>query len=183
MITANRARRRGYTLMEICVVLAIIIIVAGISVPVVQFMLEDARSSAATDMIRGKAAETRANAMDSGRPWRFAYLPGTGVFQLAPDDSTDWEGSDAGLVATLTLIRDELPIDIIFGGSPSDIQSGGASGDGWQTIAVYTYDGSAREDTITYYGKTGTPAMAMEVRALTGSVTMRNVAEVRAMQP
>lgn len=181
MLSKNHNNRLGYTLMELCVVIAIIIIVGGISVPVIQFMLEDARSTAANDMIRGMAAETRAKAMESGKPWRLAFLSGTGFFQMAPDDSTDWESTDQSVVGTQTLIRDQLPKDIIF----SDSAGGSAesSGGAWQTIVVYTYDGSAREDTITYFGKSGTPFMAMEVRALTGSVTMRTPAEVKAMQP
>ena len=73
-----------------------------------------------------------------------------------------------------------------FGVNAGDIrgsQQPGSPGSTWQTIAVYNYEGHAREDTITYFGRMGTPPMAIEVRGLTGSVTARSAYEVSQMQP
>jgi len=181
----HHKNRPGYTLMEMVCVIALIVIIMAIATPVVQSMLDDANLMAATDMVRAKAAETRAQAMESGKPWRLAFIPNTGWFQLAPDDSSDWDSMDQNSAEKEGLFRDQLPRDIHFGVTPSDIQggSGGSPGTAWQTVVVYTYDGSAREDSMIYYGKVSTPPMGMEVRALTGSVTMKTYTEVMAMQP
>jgi len=186
MRAAHYDRRAGYTLMEVLVVLAIIIIVGTISVPVIQTMMDDARITSSADQVRANLAETRARAMDSGKPWRLACIPNTGVFQLAPDDSADWENMEQYAIEKADLIRDSLAKDIVFGASAGDVRgssTGGTPGSAWQTIAVYQYDGSAREDSTVYFGKAGTPPMAAELRGLTGSVTMRSATEVMAMQP
>ena len=83
--------RRAYTLLEIILVMALIVIMSAIAIPVMQSMLSDARVTAAGDQVRGKLADTRANAMAEGRPWRLAFLPNTGVFQMAPEESTEWD--------------------------------------------------------------------------------------------
>ena len=181
MRVASNRRRAGYTLMEVMVVVAIIILAASITVPVVSSMIDDARITASSDTVRAQLAETRAKAMDSGKPWRLACMPGTGYYMLAPDDSTEWESTDQSVLQREDAIRDTLDKDIVFSSSPGT--GAAAAGNGWQTIAVYTYDGSAREDSIIYFGKTGTPLMAAEVRGLTGSVIMRSAVEVMGMQP
>jgi len=91
MFVARNQHRTAYTLLELMIVMALIVVVTSISVPVVRTMLDDARLEGATDMVRAKTAEARAYAMDTGKPWRLAYIPGTGVIQVAPEDSTDWE--------------------------------------------------------------------------------------------
>lgn len=182
----ERTNRAGFTLFELLVVLALIVVIASISVPVISTMLDEARLEGAADMIRAKTAEARAYAMDQGKPWRVAYIPGTGVIQVAPEESTDWEQMEQTVIAKPGLFRDQLPKHVFMGTSPGDITSAsesGTPGAAWQTIAVYGYDGSAREDSITYFGKYGTPPMAMEMRALTGSVAIKNAREVMAMQP
>jgi prepilin-type N-terminal cleavage/methylation domain-containing protein len=183
----TQGQRYAYTLLEMMLVLAIIVIAAALSIPVMQTMLDDARQSAAGDMIRGKAAETRARAMESGRAWRLAYLPNTGVFQLAPDDAADWDNTgDQTPTEQDELIRDEMPKDIVLAMNAGDIQaaqSAGAPGSGWQTIAVYLYDGSARDsDSITYFGKMGMPPLGVQIRALTGSATVLSAKEVMDVQ-
>jgi hypothetical protein len=137
-------------------------------------------------MVRAKAAEARAYALETGKPWRVACIPGTGFIQVAPEDSTSWEQVEQSVVLKPDQIRDQLPKDVYFGATPGEVQNASETpspGSAWQTIAVYGYDGTAREDSIIYFGKYGTPPMAMELRALTGSVTMRSFREVMAMQP
>jgi prepilin-type N-terminal cleavage/methylation domain-containing protein len=181
MIAARQTRRHAFSLMEIIIVVAIFVLVMAIGVPLIWNMLDDAKATAAADTIRGKAAYARARAMETGRAWRFAYMAGTGFYMLAPDDAPDWDGADQSQSFTDQLIRDQLSTDIVIAVSPNDIQGATQqqpTGGGWQTIAVYVYDGSARNDTTTYFGKVGTAPMAIQVRGLTGSVTIRSAKEV-----
>ncbi len=179
-------RRAGFTLMELLMVMALIIIAAAVGIPVWQTMLADARQTSAGDMIRARMAETRARAMESGRPWRVACIPNTPVFQIAPDDSTVWEQMERTPKHEAELKRDELPKDIVFAINPGDIAGSpqpGTPGTEWHTLAVYQFDGSAREDSITYFGKMSLMPMGAELRGLTGSVTMKSAAEVKASLP
>lgn len=189
-LVANSRRRAitmrsGITLFEMICVLAILIIVAAVGIPMVQAMLDDAHVTAAGDMIRARLADARSKAMDQGRSWRLSFQPGSGVFQLAPDDSSDWGDTSASNPnATPTsptgpddmAIKDELPKGIVFGLNQGDVQGGGggaAGGNGgWQTIVVYQWDGSALDDSTIYFGKHGTVPMRINVRGLTGAVSI-----------
>lgn len=186
MLARCGPRRTGYTLMEIVLVVALILISAAVAIPVWQSMLDDAKLTAASDLVRARMAQARARAMESGRPWRLACIPNTGVLQLAPEDSGEWDRMDRNVIKEAELQREELPKGIYFGTIPSDLLASrdpGSAGTTWQNLAVYLYDGSAREDTVIYFGKMSTMPMAAELRALTGSVTVRSPAEVKATLP
>lgn len=179
-------QRAGLTLMELLMVMALIVIVAAVAVPVWQTMLADARETAAADMVRARMAETRARAMETGRPWRLACIPNTDAFQMAPDDSTAWEQVEQSSKHEAELKRDKLPEGIVFAVNPGDISGSsqpGTPGTEWRTLAVYQFDGSARDDSITYFGKMGLMPMGVELRGLTGSVTLKSATEVKASLP
>jgi prepilin-type N-terminal cleavage/methylation domain-containing protein len=175
--------RQAYTLLEVVFVLAVIVIVAALSVPVMRTMLADSRLSASADLIRGRMAETRSKAMEEGRSWKLGFIANTGVYQYAPEDSDQWANTSTDAVAQSDVIRDELPKDIVFALNREDImnsQPGSAPGGNWETIAVFQSDGSARDDTTTYFGKAGLAPMRANVRGLTGAVTIETP---RANQP
>jgi hypothetical protein len=150
--------------------------IAAISVPVIQTQMAEARITAAGDLVRGKMAEARARAMDEGRPWRFGFVTGAGVYQLAPDDSNEWNNVATDPDRRSDLIRDTLPPDIIFGLTKDEIMgsdgSGAGGGGNWSTAAVFLPDGSAEDDTIVYFGKGGVAPLRAKVRALTGIVNL-----------
>src|SRR5438270_551029 len=137
-------RRHSYTLIELIIVVAIMVIAAGIAVPIIRSVLSDTRQSSSGDAVRAQLAETRARAMDEGRPWRLAYLPGTGFYQYAPEDA-DWSQVQTYPDLKVDLVRDSLPEGIIFGATQQEIlNGGGAAGSKWITIAVYLPAGNAR---------------------------------------
>jgi len=113
--------------------------------------------------------------MAEGRPWRLAFIANTGVYQLAPEDSSEWDSASQELVAKPDGIRDELPKDIVFSLNQDDIlssQQALPAGPGWETIAIYLPDGSARDDATVYFGKPGMGPNRAVLRGLTGSVSM-----------
>jgi prepilin-type N-terminal cleavage/methylation domain-containing protein len=174
MRSMTRPGRSAFSLMELILVLAIVVIASAVAVPVVSTMIADSRMSAAGDQVRGGMAETRARAMDQCRPWRMAFLPGTGVYQIAPDDG-DWSGADHEPTEKVDLLRDQLPKGIVFGSSEHEIsggQGGSSGGGGWTTICVYKSDGTGQDDATTYFGKPGLIPMRIKMRAFTGSVTV-----------
>src|SRR4051794_31773914 len=91
MRASRSYHRPAFTLIEMVLVMVIILIVAAISVPLIQTMLAESRIDASGDVVRGKMAEARARAMEEGRPWKFAFIVNTGVYQLAPEDSSEWD--------------------------------------------------------------------------------------------
>jgi len=113
--------------------------------------------------------------MDQGLPWKLGFIAKTGVFQLAPEGSSVWNGTDQTPTEEADLIRDELPKDIVFALNAGDISSAtepGAGGSKWEVIATYLPDGSARDDSMVYFGKPGIVPLRARVRALTGAVAV-----------
>lgn len=171
----SHKNRHAFTLMELVLVLAIIVIAAAISVPVLGTLLADTRITASGDAVRGKLAETRARAIEDGVAWRFAFLPNTGVYQLAPEDSSDWDNPSSELIEKADLLRDSLPKDVVFSLTHEGIlgqQQALPAGDTWETIAVFLPDGSARDDATVHFGKPGLAPMRVQVRGLTGTVEL-----------
>lgn len=179
-------RRQAYTLIELMLVMALMVIATALSVPVIQTMLADARITASGDLIRARTADTRALAMEEGRPWKLGFIAGTGVFQLAPESSSAWDGANQDPVRQVDLIRDELPKDVIFALSAGDISGNippSSAGNSWETIAVYLPDGSARSDSTTYFGHQGIMPLRMVLRGLTGAVAIEVPADAKGNAP
>ena len=179
-------RRCAYTLVEIMVVVAIMLVVTAMSAPAIMGWLANARADAAADMVRARMTDTRTKAMEEGRPWRLSYLANTGYFQLAPEESMEWDTVQQTTTTLAEVVRDKLPQDILFVASPDDLvgkREAGTVGNMWETIVIYLPNGSARDDTTTYFGKVGvTPARA-RLRALTGSITIETPIDTQATTP
>jgi hypothetical protein len=114
-----------------------------------------------------------------------ACLVNSGVYQFAPEDSTAWENTDSTPTETDEIVRDEMPKEIIFGLASSDIfgiQSAPTPGGTWQTIAVYLPDGSARDDSTIFFGHPGIAPMRVQIRGLTGAVSVDDPNSIRMEQ-
>jgi Tfp pilus assembly protein FimT len=176
-------RRTAFTLFEMVVVVALIVLIASLAIPSLTGSLSDARLEASADMIRARMADARSMAMVQGRAVRFGFAPGTGKFQIAADDSTLW-----GTVQTSDPVEDddhvrgELLQDVIFSAdipSISNATSATASNN-WQLGGIFLPDGTGRasvnpdgttvDDVTFYFGKVGFTPMAVQFRGLTGAV-------------
>ncbi|HXG13173.1 MAG TPA: hypothetical protein VNK04_25675 [Gemmataceae bacterium] len=185
--------RPSFTLVEMVLVLALIVIIAAITIPSLDAMYADYKVMAAVDTVRARWAEARSRAVDEGRPYRFAVVRGKGNFRIAPDSAEHWSGggsaesSAAGLV-----IEDALPRGIRFsfgeGGeefssntvlAPAELSSAS-----WTDVVTFLPDGTAlaldgndREEVrITFEARNAAPVL-LTLRTLTGTVTARRLYE------
>ena len=94
-----RSPRAGYTLVEMVLVLAIIVLLAAITYPSLNGMYADLKVQAAADEVRAQCVTARTQAVNEGRPYAFAVMPGGDRSRVAPVDLTtggaasDLEGS------------------------------------------------------------------------------------------
>src|SRR5512142_2745707 len=91
-----RPRRRGFTLLEVMLVMVILVALGALVYPTLSAMYGDVRVKAAADQVRAAWTEARANAIEGGQNYRFAVQPGTGKFRVAPDGPGFWDGSSGG---------------------------------------------------------------------------------------
>ncbi len=181
---AHRVRRPAYTLLEVCVVVCLVVIITAITIPSIRNMMLDARLTAAGDQIRARMADARSMAMEQGVAVRFGYLPGTGKFQIAPDDDPAWDSVQDGVADQDTLLRDQLPEGVIFVTDGSSLQGGSppSQGNTWQVGGVFLPEGSARgannndgttsDDVTFYFGRVGVAPTGIRVHGMTGSVRL-----------
>jgi prepilin-type N-terminal cleavage/methylation domain-containing protein len=78
--------RRGFTLMEVLLVVAIVAIVAALTWPALERPLANRRLHSAADEVRTEWCQARIEAMRSGRTYAFRYEIGGDRFYSEPDN-------------------------------------------------------------------------------------------------
>jgi len=166
-----RAARRGLTLFELLVVLALLVVIAALAVPTLEGMSPYFKTTAAVDQVRAHWNEARVHSIEEGRPYRFAIKPNTGSYRVAPDSAQYWggnEGNGGGQSddsGTKLDLSDDLPDGVTFS------YGGGGGSDGWSTIVTFLPDGTTLEDVEVMFQSTGTRPMGLRIRSLTGTIT------------
>jgi len=78
--------RGGFTLLELLAVVAILALIAGMSWPSFERLLNRSRVQDAAKQVRTELGEARLRAIESGRPQEFRFQPGTGLFEVRPKE-------------------------------------------------------------------------------------------------
>jgi prepilin-type N-terminal cleavage/methylation domain-containing protein len=176
-------RRSGYTLFEVVLVMAVVVIISAIAYPSLKSMYGPYKLNGAIDTVRAAWANARARAIEEGRPYRFSVEPGGSHFRVAPDRSDYWGGSvPSNDPQGKALVYEEaLPAGVRFSlnenpspASDPDEKEKPASGN-WSTGAVFLPDGTARDDLKITFQVRGTQAKVILLRGLTGNVSVQTV--------
>jgi prepilin-type N-terminal cleavage/methylation domain-containing protein len=169
--------RSAYTILEVMLVLAIIVLLAAIAFPSIETMYGDVRLNAAADQIRARWADARTQAIEEGRPYRFAVQT-DGRFRVAPDTAEFWGGGGTGDSSTPNDtdmppldVEESLPKGVKF--SDNGLSNSGDPGDsgGWTTVVRFLPDGSASTDVEIVFESDGCRPLQLKLRGLTGAVT------------
>lgn len=180
-------RRPAFTLFEILLVLAILVVFAALSFPSIDSMYAGYRLTASSDMLRAAWAEGRAYAVEQGRPYRFAIVAGRGNWRVAPEGNDFWSGGEPPIgddPASRPFVREEaLPrnvrfasLDAALNGSPSGDSSlpvGSFDAGMWQSVVTFLPDGTSREDVEILLTTPGSRPLVVRLRALTGVVAVK----------
>ena len=180
-MTARR-RRKGFTLLEILLVMAILVVAMGLLVPSLNAMYGVYKVQGAVDSVRGAWALARAYAIEQGRPYRFSFEPDGSFFRIAPDRDEYWNGSvpsddpeGKGFV-----MEKALPggVKFILNGDPAPVPAGSPTKDQekpsgkWDTACVFLCDGTAREDVRIVFTVRSARPIDLRLRGLTGATTV-----------
>lgn len=93
--------RRGFTLVEIILVLGLLAILAAMAWPSFQSMFEGARLADAASEVRTTLREARRHSIGDGIPYRCDYLAGRGLIRVVPASETlNVEDAASGVGAT-----------------------------------------------------------------------------------
>jgi hypothetical protein len=182
--TMKRARRHAYTLMEVMLVMAIMIVLLAVSYPAVDSLSAGIKVEAGGDAVRAAWAEGQAHAVNEGRPYRFAIVPGKGNYRLAPHSADYWSGigsmpAPADPENPPIVLENSLPKGVVFAGGvfpgeedQTSLPDGSVDPALMQPVAVFLPDGTAEEDTELIVEISGARPVILRLRALTGVVTV-----------
>lgn len=173
------ARRPGFTLVEVLAVTAVLVVLAAILVPAgVRMFSRDTQVQAAADLLRGRIADARGEAMEHGRPYRLALSQDGDRVRIAPDEQnfgaaavTGDDNDTAPRVA-----EDDLPKGVTAKSEPPDGSAPAVDADGWTRVATFQPDGTCREDVVVI--RVTQPNMypvLIRIRGLTGSTTVESL--------
>jgi Tfp pilus assembly protein FimT len=184
------ARRAAFTLFELVLILAIVVVLGALIYPSIDAMAGDYNLKAAADMVRGGWAEAQSHAINEGRPYRFAVILDKGNFRIAPDSEDFWSGGSGdvpdGDPSTRPLVlEDTLPKGVRFsstnasqGGSvdsglDSSLPVGSTDGGAWTKVVTFLPDGTALEDVEVAFQARSTQPLVLRLRGLTGVATLK----------
>jgi prepilin-type N-terminal cleavage/methylation domain-containing protein len=167
--------RQGFTLLEVVLVAALILVVGALCVPSLNSLFGYYKVQAACDAVRGAWASARMHAMEEGQSYRFAVVPGKGNFRIAPDNPAFWSG-DTPDPSLGYVFEDVLPSKVRFAleGSSADANGpdsadvGSVSPGEWVTVAIFLSNGEAQDDRDITFSCAGTSPMTLRLRAMTG---------------
>lgn len=186
--------RRAFTLFEMILVLAVILVLSAAIYPNLEAMYGDSKVTASGDKIRAAWAEAQAHAMNEGRPYRFAVKPYSGDFRVAPDVTDFWSGGsgapDGYDPANPILVKEETLAKGVRFAAPETTSNGGidpgnnspqtAAGSNsdsgtWSTVVTFLPDGTAREDATIVINARGARPLELRIRGLTGVIRSKSV--------
>ena len=197
----TRRAARGFTLIEVLLVLTLMCIIAAIVWPSLQRPFAGRRLQSAADAVRAQWCQARVAAMRSGRTFVFRYTVGGDQFRVEPQDdpsapdssfsaatgmSTTGEGALGTLGETLRHEEGTLPDGIRFladntaGNDLADLSSDqqtdsqvGGSGD-WSAPILFYPDGTTSNARLVLADDRNYGIRLM-LRGLTGTVTVSDI--------
>jgi len=180
---AARRARSGYTLFEVLLVLAIIVLVTAVFLPTLEGMFAYHKMNGCIDSVRGAWVIARAQAIEDSRPYRFAVSGSR--YRVAPDSDDYWPTASGDSDNPGYVLEAALPGGVRFasdGQGPATapdkpVEEKIGSPANWTTKAVFLPDGTARDNAELLFNIPGTRPRSIHLRALTGTMAVKTEGE------
>ena len=182
--------RKGFSLIEVCLVLALLVVIASIAMPMIGGSFNRQTLVSGADKLRSGLSRARLAAMQSGQTYGVRLEPKGRRYQilsldqlslpenqeLAPDNP-DAENSPSDL---LRLSKNQLPAGVIFG--RADVANsnqlaatvGDTTGGAWSSPILFRPDGTTSDATILLVNEPG-QTVRVTLRGLTGTALASDV--------
>lgn len=188
-------RRSGFTLLEIMLVLAVLVVIAALSMPALGRIAESQRLQQAADTVRVEWMSAHLRAMRSGRIQMFRYELGGDKFQVEPwfaaEDSVEAAdaSADPNAIADLppdsydlSIKQKQLPDGVLFvlGDAKIESRSQDAEEEATQTAGsevawsrpILFYPDGSTSTAFVYVANERKYGIRVDLRGLTGTVTV-----------
>lgn len=197
----SRSDRSGLTLLEVLLVLAVMVLMAAVTMPILNGTFEGRKLRRAADVIRADWGRARVQAIRTGVEWAFVYEPGTGRYTIAqyspyqpptipssitPEEQRNFDYGDGLLPVGVRFDQGQTASDsrsdaLLGDGGGSGGGAGGAtgaggtaaSGGGPMTILFYP-DGTAQQTQLRLVNDRNW-YVQLDLRGLTGTASVSEV--------
>lgn len=183
MHRATSRRFRGLTLVEVCLVLALLVVVAAVATPLLEGSFSRANLQSAADLLTAAWSRARLAAMESGATHVFRFEPKGSRYQVltldqlgAPQSETpELEGLNAeyGIDEMARATQDRLPEGVAFAAAEIAASSqiaathGETSGTNWSEAILFHPDGTTSDARVLLANGDG-QTVRLTLRGLTG---------------
>ena len=195
-------RHRGYTLIELLLVLAIIVVAAAAVAPSLRGVLRNAALKSAANTVRAELTRAHVHAMKTGRIQVFRYELGGVKYKLEPwiggDDSLESKDGNSGSATPATATHHgpthepTLPEGTRFALGDAAVESRGqhveeemsslgGSGSTWSRPLLFYPDGSA-SDAFIIVGNDHQVGIRVDLRGMTGAAKIGEVTDLRKLE-
>ncbi|HEX5470291.1 MAG TPA: hypothetical protein VFW73_00300 [Lacipirellulaceae bacterium] len=183
-------RRGGFTLFEVCLVLALILVLGSLAIPMLSGSFKRQALTSGADLLRAGCSRARLQAIKSGQMYVMRVQPKGSVFQILtldqlalpenqelPADDPDAEHSAYDM---LRLSQNRLPDGVIFGDlkvSDSNLLTatiGSTEGGPWSSPILFRPDGTTSDASVLLVNEPG-QTIRVTLRGLTGSSDVGDV--------
>ena len=194
-------RRTGFTIAEILLVLAVLVVISGLIFPPVLRLMADQPLKDGAERARSQLANVRFKALDSNTAWQFRFEPGGRHYLWVPQESAAStatangatnNGSTATTMTSAAAVQSgpqtgELPKGIVFAADmngvpfgvehiPAELVMGSANAYeltqvAWSVPLTFRPDGSAADSELAVVDARN-KQMRLIVRGLTGGVVV-----------
>jgi hypothetical protein len=189
---SRTVRRLGLTLVEVCLVLALLVVVAALAVPTMQGTFARAALDGGSDLLRGAWGKARLAAMQSGQVYAFRFEPNGSRFQIVtlsamglPETSelvADDPDAARGVADMLRLPNNRLPEGVVF--AAGDIAASNqvsatlpeSTAGPWSMPVLFRPDGTTSDASIVLVNDRQ-QTIRVTLRGLTGLSSATNVGD------
>lgn len=193
-------KRRGFTLLELMLVLAVLVVIAAMTMPALGRVVETQRLKQGADQVRAAWMRTHLTAMRTGKLQMFCFENGAGRYRIETwyaaeeeveaADATEDTGRRATPAKAPTADAEKgeqmLPDDVVFSAGDAESDNRGSkieddvsmtSGGAWSRPILFYPDGSTSNAHLVVSNKRGR-AIRVDLRGLTGGVTVGEIERI-----
>lgn len=187
--TKTAVHRSGFTLMEIILALAILVMVTAAAAPYMIRMFDGSRLENSAEIVQAEMNRARVRAVRTGQEWAFYFYPGTPYYTVVPyspftpmpnmnvvDSQTQTQYGNGVLPSGVTFATGQAEIDERAMDTVEVVGQGNGSNGG--TMVLFYPDGTAQNAVVYLRHERGWIAK-LQVRGLTGSVVKVDVEELQ----
>jgi hypothetical protein len=188
-VASRRVRTPGLTLVEVCLVLALLVVIAAVATPLLEGSFSRASLQGGSDLLRGAWARARLAAMESGLTYVFRFQPNGSEYQIvtlnelgmpavemvAETADPEYEVDDM-----MRAPRPRLPEGVTFAAADISTSSqvlatfGATDGGVWSNPILFHPDGTTSDASIVLANDAG-QTVRVTLRGLTGISSVGDV--------